>query len=161
MQGKNTTEDDVLDTILLAKWVDALTPVVPPVGLRDKVLARIRGEAPIHGIRTIRAEEGWVEFLPGIEIKMLYRDDEAGAISCLARLQPGITLPPHVHTLAEECLVLEGEVTQGDVTIRAGDYHFAPKGAPHGSMTTTHTGALLFLRAGMGQHVPEPPRAAR
>lgn len=159
-RGKNTPEGEVLDTALFVKWVEALTPVVPPPGLRDRVLSRIRREAPIHGIRTIRAEEGWVDFMPGIEIKMLYRDDEAGAISCLVRLQPRSILPPHLHSFAEETLVLEGEITQDNITVRAGDYHFAPKGARH-AVVKTRTGALLFLRAGMGQHVPEPPKAAR
>jgi hypothetical protein len=36
----------------------------------------------------------------------------------------------------------------------AGDYHFAAKGARHGTLTT-RTGALLFLRAGRGEPVPE------
>jgi quercetin dioxygenase-like cupin family protein len=97
--------------------------------------------------RTIRAGEGWVEFMPGIEFKMLYRDETTGARSLLARLDPGVAMPAHDHGFPEECLVLQGEITIGDITVCAGDYHFAAKGARHGTLTT-RTGALLFLRAG-------------
>lgn len=150
-------EDNSFDPVLFAAWVDALKPVAPPAGLEEKIMSRIRGAAAPAVLRTVRADQGWVEFVPGIEIKMLYRDEAGQAKSFLARLQPGVTLPPHEHDLAEECLVLEGEIMLGDVTVRAGDYHFAPQGAKHGTLFT-RTGALLFLRGGLNQHVPEPQR---
>lgn len=156
MFARDPRDDDAFDPVLFTEWVEALTPIRPPAGLRGKVLNRIHREAPAEGLRTVRADEGWTQFMPGVEIKMLYRDEASQARSFLARLRPGVTLPAHEHGAAEECLVLEGEITQGDVTIRAGDYHLALKGARHGAMTT-RTGALLFLRAGMDQHVPEPP----
>ena len=155
-KGKHQRDDD-LDPTLLSRWVEGLIPVAPPATLRERVLARARGESQAEPLRTIRAHEGWIEFMPGVTINMLYRDDLTGARSFLARLEPGVTLPPHEHDFAEECLVIEGEITLGDITVRAGDYHFAPKGSPHG-VTATRSGALLFLRAGRGQHVPEPPR---
>ena len=49
---------------------------------------------------------------------------------------------------------LQGEITIGNITVCAGDYHFAAKGARHGTLTT-RAGALLFLRAGRGEPVPE------
>jgi quercetin dioxygenase-like cupin family protein len=156
MSKDECQRDDELDPTLLSRWVEGLSPVAPPASLRERVLARARGGDQAEPLRTIRAHEGWVEFMPGVSFKMLYRDNITGARSFLARLQPGVTFPPHEHDFAEECLVLEGEITLGDITVRAGDYHFAPKGSPHG-VTATQSGALLFLRAGRGQHVPEPP----
>jgi quercetin dioxygenase-like cupin family protein len=78
-------------------------------------------------------------------MKILYRDSTA--TSFLLRLSPGAKLPPHVHAADEECLVLEGELLLAEgVRLKAGDYHFAPRGLPHG---TAHSpsGALLFRRS--------------
>ncbi len=143
------------DSLLYAEMLAALPEIAPPAALRDRVLARARADARFfEGLRTIRADEGWIKFAPGIEIKMLFRDEAAGTKSFLARLAPGVTMPAHDHHTSEECIVLEGEVTLGDITIRAGDYHLARDGAHHGALTT-RSGALLYLRAGYGEHVPE------
>lgn len=148
-------EDMNSESLLYAEMLAALPEVAPPAPLRDRVLARARADARFHeGLRTIRADEGWIVFAPGIEIKMLFRDEQAGTKSFLARLAPGVSMPEHDHGTSEECIVLEGEVTLGDITIRAGDYHLARGGAHHDTLTT-RTGALLYLRAGYGEHVPE------
>lgn len=52
---------------------------------------------------------------------------------------------PHEHALDEESLVLEGDATINGVLCRAGDYHFAPRGKPHGWLTS-EAGCLLFVR---------------
>lgn len=148
-------KDDPFDPRAFALWAAALKPVNPPPGLRERLMGRVRAEMGDSGVRTIRASEGWVEFMPGIRFKMLYRDETSGARSLLARLDPGVSMPAHEHGFPEECLVLEGEITLGDITVGAGDYHFAAKGARHGTLRT-RSGALLFLRAGRGEPVPEP-----
>lgn len=151
--SENEQED--FDPVLFAEWAEALRPVAPPPGLRERIMERVRSAHPPTTLRTIRAGgEGWTEFIPGIRFKILHRDEAGGTNSLLARLDPGATMPPHIHGTNEECLVLEGEITLGDVTVRAGDYHFAPKGAEHGALST-RTGALIFLRSGLGEQVPE------
>jgi quercetin dioxygenase-like cupin family protein len=154
MSKLDPINDELFDSELFTAWVDALPCSAPPSDLRQKVLNRIRENSAVEPLRTVRADQGWVDFIPGISIKMLYRDEAGKAKSFLARLAPGVTLPEHDHDFAEECLVLEGEITQGDITIRAGDYHFASKGARHGPLTT-RTGALVYLRTGLTQHIPE------
>ncbi len=109
-------------------------------------MARVRAEMGDEGLRTIRAGEGWVEFMPGIEFKMLYRDETTGARSLLARLDAGVAMPAHDHGFPEERLVLQGEITIGDITVCAGDYHFAAKGARHGTLYDTHGCALVPAR---------------
>lgn len=42
--------------------------------------------------------------------------------------------------------MLSGEVSFGDLTLRAGDYHLAPKGMVHAEAYSA-TGALVFIRA--------------
>ena len=64
----------------------------------------------------------------------------------LLRLQPNAVLHGHPHTLEEECLVLEGEISIGDHVIRQGDMHIAEPGCEHPDLTTT-AGALLMVRS--------------
>lgn len=80
-----------------------------------------------------------------MEMKLLHGDQDAGTQSYLLRLHPGAELQPHDRLLDEECLVLEGQVTLGPVTLRAGDFHFAPSGTSHGK-AHSRAGALLFIR---------------
>lgn len=109
----------------------------------------------IHDTLTIRAKEGeWVEIRPKVKIKPLYLDRNAGSRSFLMQLQPGARWPTHHHTYDEECIVLEGDVRIGDLSVSAGDYHLAPKGVTHGELTSDK-GALLFLRAGIADTEPD------
>jgi quercetin dioxygenase-like cupin family protein len=65
-------------------------------------------------------------------------------------MEPGAVLPPHEHPADEECLVLEGEIEFGEIVARAGDYHMAPEGVPHGH-TRSPKGGLMFVRGGIGE----------
>lgn len=144
-----------LDESVFAAWANALPVTAPAASLRERVLARVHAKAAkTTALRTIRAEEGWTDFAPGIRFKMLYRDEISGTSSMLARLDPGVVMPEHTHSGVEECYVIEGDLTYGDHTIRAGDYHVAASGATHLPMSTAK-GALVYLRCGFGQHVPE------
>jgi quercetin dioxygenase-like cupin family protein len=87
--------------------------------------------------------EGWVELLPKAHAKLLFTDGEAE--SYMIRLEPGAWAPAHEHPADEECLVLEGSLWQGDVFLKAGDFHVARPGMKHGELRTD-TGALVFIR---------------
>ncbi|MDQ3581939.1 MAG: hypothetical protein M3495_10155, partial [Pseudomonadota bacterium] len=89
MMPNQDPKDDAFDPRLFTTWAEALKPITPPPALRARLMARVRAEMGDEGLRTIRAGEGWVEFMPGIEFKMLYRDETTGARSLLARLDPG------------------------------------------------------------------------
>lgn len=112
--------------------------------LKARILGRVRDERRSAALLTIRAGEGeWIRLGPKVEMKTLRRE---GAItSFLLRLAPGAVLPPHGHDQDEECICLEGEVQFGDIVVRAGDFHLAPRGTPHGLMRSRR-GALLYLR---------------
>jgi len=96
-----------------------------------------------------RANEG--EWLPlsfeGIELRILYRDKERRQLTCLVRMAPGASYPEHRHEGAEECLVLEGDLQIGDVTLNKGDFQRPPGylQAPQ----RTHGGCLLLLTSPM------------
>ncbi len=143
---------------LVAAWERRLTPLaatLPEVEPRTSVWEAIEtalDEAGPPATVTVRAREGeWRMLGPGLEIKLLLVDREAGFQSFLLRLAPGCQLPPHDHSSLEECLLLEGDMLIGDRAYVAGDYHAALPGSRHAPISTRN-GGLVFLR---GQLRPE------
>lgn len=139
--------DDIVEELLLG-----VAPTLPPANragaLRAKILedAHLSKPNAMHDLITIRAAEGkWINLNRKVAMKILY--DDGVSRSFLLHMQPGASLPAHDHSSNEECMVLEGEAWLGDIVVHAGDYHLAPKGIPHG-MLTSPKGALLFLRTG-------------
>jgi anti-sigma factor ChrR (cupin superfamily) len=121
-------------------------PAARVAAIKARVLEKVRS-LPQRDFSTIRFHEGeWSALAAGIDFKLLYIDPERRTRSFLLRMAPDTTLPGHDHAEDEECLVLEGEVQLGDVHVRAGDYHMAPKGLAHGAIYSK-TGCLLYLRA--------------
>lgn len=117
--------------------------------IKRRLLARVEassGAPPrdADGLITIRSAEGdWQPFVPKISMKVLMR--EGDMLTYLLKLEPGAMVPPHDHPQTEECLALEGEARIGELVVKAGDYHAAPAGQPHG-LFRSDTDALLFLR---------------
>ncbi len=113
-----------------------------PAGLWE----RIEGDLDSSQNITLRAEEGaWQRLGAGVEKKLLFSDPTIGCESYLLRLAPGTCLPNHHHKLAEECLMIEGDLSIGDLRLRAGDYHAAQPGSEHPEIATEH-GALVYIR---------------
>ncbi len=139
---------DVLPPRLKTLLVDSLQPApdhalsaIDAATMRERVLKRIRVS---QGLTTIQPNEGeWTPFSPKVTIKVLHRD--VNTQSYLLRLEPGAIVLPHVHGQDEECIVLEGEVQIGDLVVKQGAYHLAPRGVPHEPIRS-EAGALLFLR---------------
>ena len=139
-----------IDGVLAEALLEAQAPVLPApdrvLALRERVLGQARRSARPGMVDhlTIRGVEGiWVPLLPGVSMKLLREDDSTR--SYLLRMEAGARLPAHGHDQDEECMVLEGDVWLGDIHARAGDYHLARKGLPHGTLRSD-TGCLLFLR---------------
>jgi quercetin dioxygenase-like cupin family protein len=136
----------------------ALVPVKLSAGdrarLHDELMRRIREEPP-RGTFTIRAAEmQWVAAGPGVEVRVLRKDEERNDQTVLIRMQPGSVVVGHRHTQEEECLVLEGEVFIGDYRLGQGDMHVARPGVVHAPIRAPH-GALLLIRS------ESPPRSFR
>lgn len=128
----------------LAAMFSALTPVTPPAGLEAKVLARIAA-AP-KTLVTVRADaDGWREVAPGVRIKVLAVDAATNIQSLLVEMDAGASVPAHDHVATEECIIIRGEVAFGDIVARAGDFHLAPAGIPHGPIYSEH-GVLMYAR---------------
>ncbi|MEE4190399.1 MAG: cupin domain-containing protein [Halieaceae bacterium] len=144
MSDEKPALPDAITDALLA----ATSPVEPSrqakERIRDNLLQRVRQANPEEALVTRPAgAEGWIEAAPGNHIKVLRSDQQT--MSMLVRLDPGATFPAHSHPEDEETYVIEGETWFGDIRLRAGDYHLAPKGTEHGEVRTD-TGCTLLIR---------------
>jgi quercetin dioxygenase-like cupin family protein len=115
----------------------------PPPGLRSRLMARIAAETPLpqSGVVVVRAREtGWFPGpAPGVEIRLLHKKR-----TMLVRMAPGARLPVHHHDLSEQCLVIEGTVTDGEVTVGPGDFVFMAAGTTHRELWS-ETGATFLI----------------
>ena len=68
---------------------------------------------------------------PGIQIKVLYKNDEAGEMTCLLKWEPGARLPFHMHPEIEQSWVLEGSFSDHDGICRKGEYVWRHPGSMH------------------------------
>ncbi len=121
--------------------------LTPPPGLFDKILEAVdEGEERLPGTLTKRAGTGvWTELAPGVMCTILCEDPCAKRRSMLIRAEPGAIYDSHGHDAGyEECLVLEGDLIMGDLTLHAGDFHLATKGSAH-PQATTRSGVLVYL----------------
>lgn len=83
--------------------------------------------------------------VPGISIGKLYTDKKNRQITCLMRLEPGVTFPLHRHADSEEVFVLEGDLTvEGEVCYQ-GDYIRSVPGSIHSPVT--EGGCLLLIKS--------------
>ncbi len=61
-------------------------------------------------------------------------------------MDPGATFPDHVHTEAEECYVIEGDLHTGGKAFGKGDYIRAEAQSVHDSIYT-EKGCLLLVQS--------------
>lgn len=99
----------------------------------------------VKGVRLIRAGEGGWEStgLEGVMIKRLYVDPAQESVTMLIRMEPGATYPAHRHGGAEQCFVLEGDLSY-DMSLRTGDYLCAEADTVH-PVSRTEQGCLLLI----------------
>jgi anti-sigma factor ChrR (cupin superfamily) len=78
---------------------------------------------------------------PGIQIKVLYSDDE-GRTTALFKLAPGAIVPLHEHTALEQTYVLEGTLEDHEGICKAGQFCWRPAGNQHEA--TAPNGAVIL-----------------
>ncbi|MEG4248544.1 cupin domain-containing protein [Microcoleus sp. herbarium5] len=84
---------------------------------------------------------------PGVSFGKLYIDKKKREITCLMRLEPGVTFPMHRHAASEEVLVLEGDlIVEGEVC-HQGDYIRSVPGSRHSPLT--QGGCLLLMKTSL------------
>jgi quercetin dioxygenase-like cupin family protein len=136
----------------IAFWSERFMPLIetieaePPTDLFDRIKTAIAADADVPGTLTVRGgETGWERIGKGIERKILNRATN-GRVTYLIRGEKGARLPPHEHDEEEELYVLEGDLTIGNLTLRAGDFHLARRGVHH-PMATTANGCMILVNA--------------
>ena len=82
----------------------------------------------------------------GITVRVLHIDPTAERFTCLMRIAPGARLPHHPHAVAEECVVIEGTIRVGGVTMGQGAHQRVEAGVDHVDQWS-ETGATVFLNA--------------
>ena len=141
----------------LGEWEETITALgqaeiaTPPPSLKQRLLARVR-PAPGHG--AILKDEGkWRESgFPGVSLKVLFFDKEAGLVTTLVRMSPGSRIPEHIHVRAEQCLVLEGVLEHDGHTYVPGDFTYAVAGSQHPELVSD--GGTLLLIIGAPEYKP-------
>jgi anti-sigma factor ChrR (cupin superfamily) len=69
---------------------------------------------------------------PGIEQKILLRDEARGLVTALVRMAPGARLPLHEHVDVEQTYVLEGSLADDEGNeITSGNFIWRPAGHRH------------------------------
>ncbi|MEG4914558.1 cupin domain-containing protein [Microcoleus sp. T2B6] len=85
--------------------------------------------------------------VPGVSFGKLYIDKKKREITCLMRLEPGVTFPMHRHAASEEVLVLEGDlIVEGEIC-HQGDYIRSVPDSTHSPLT--QGGCLLLMKTSL------------
>ena len=109
-----------------------------------------RVESFLGAIATATLRENdkpWIEIAPDITGKALHYDHLVGSMIYIVRLEPGARCPTAESGSPEECLLISGDLTLGEITLKAGDHHHASNSVIHGG-GHSDGGAVLFIRAG-------------
>jgi anti-sigma factor ChrR (cupin superfamily) len=124
----------------------------PHPRVRERVLATVQGnkkgalEQPLPGVFVMRqTQQQWRKTpFPGVEVKILYVDQETKNMTTLLKLEAGAKYPAHRHAAVEQCLVLEGSVRIGQIFLQPGDFEYANTGTDH-AVIQTDGGCVLMI----------------
>ncbi len=78
----------------------------------------------------------------GVEMKILFQDEDRGLLTALFRWAPGASLPLHEHIDIEQTYVLEGSIVDDEGEVTAGNFVWRPIGNRHAAVSPN--GALIL-----------------
>ncbi len=117
----------------------------PPAGLRRRVLERVRSN-PFTLL--LESERGWhASGVPGVDLCQLWLDEKNERHTLLIRMAAGAALPAHRHAEPEECYVVRGDLRDGDLRLRGGDYIRFEGDTSHS--ISSEEGCLLLVTASL------------
>lgn len=94
------------------------------------------GLGPLKSRHVKVADLPWEQTkFPGVEVKTLMIDKEAGLLTCLLKMAPGAVLPDHEHVLIEQTYVMEGRLVDRDCDVGPGEFVWRPAGSRHAAHT--------------------------
>ena len=122
----------------------------PPPHIRERVLAQTSQPRQY----TVISDSAWADSgVPGIDAKVLAVDRERGLVTMLLRGKVGAVYPSHSHTAPEECYVVRGSISIGDLVLRAGDFHHADPDSDHDDIVVLESAEVLLV-AGIADYLP-------
>ena len=122
----------------------------PPPHIRERVLAQTQQPRQY----TVVSDSAWADSgVPGIDAKVLAVDRERGLVTMLLRGKVGAVYPSHSHTAPEECYVVRGSISVGDLVLRAGDFHHADPDSDHDEIIVLESAEVLLV-AGIADYLP-------
>lgn len=131
--------------------LSAIKPVPPSTRVRDAVMSMAQKETLNRAYVQRAAAALWKPLgVPGVSYRMLFVDRDRGTQTFMLRLEPGARIPFHDHGDAEECTILEGELTTLGTTLHSGDFFRAPQGSGHAE-SYSRTGCLLLVTSGIDE----------
>ncbi len=81
---------------------------------------------------------------PGISMRVVHEDKKSGGMTVMTRLEPGASIPAHIHTKADESVfVISGDFIEEEVEYGPGNFFAASAGAPHGPHRS-RTGCIVL-----------------
>ena len=125
----------VADLVLAGPYSD------PPPGLKERVLERARQRR--LALMPVAQRSWHATGVPGVDVSHLWSDPTIGRHTILLRLDPGASIPTHVHPGPEECFVASGDLRDGDLDLGAGDYVRHDGGTEH--TISTLNGCILYV----------------
>lgn len=139
------TEVGKCEAVVMALPLSA-DEIAPPPTLRARVRALAGSEqrgrkTPMGDGALIRASDNdWFDsHVPGVRFRTLHENK-----TMLVKMAPNTSFPRHEHASDEQCLVLEGSITNAGVTAYAGDFTYMPRGSSH-APSYTKDGCLLLI----------------
>lgn len=131
-------------------------PAAPPPSLRDRLMKRVANFEAQKPVADVRAyDDGWrPSGVEGVDLKLLFRDQQADRTTVLVRMAPGARYPVHRHDDDEQCLVIKGDVRWRDQVYREGDFVVTARNSTHPQLWS-EGGNLLLIVAGHNEFVSE------
>lgn len=150
LKDSGSTAAAALYDIAASELAFGSTPVDPPAGLRDRLMARIAATPRVaspEALSFIMNGDGWQPhpLVSGIQLKQLALDQQRGIATLLMKVAPGTVYPAHHHHGPEECYVIDGDVFAGGRHLSTGDFHHADAGSDHQPLSTIGGCTVLLV----------------
>lgn len=157
------TPDDIdeveFDAPIVLALAEAVAGPSPRPEVKALLLARIknhRNHVPAGFSFHFGADDSWLPHpVPGIRMRVLAMNRQAGYATLLFDVAPGTRFPAHFHHGAEECFVISGSLHTCGRRMVAGDFLHADAGTDHGELWTEE-GCRVLLVVPPEDYLPDP-----
>ena len=135
--------------------------VVPPRGVKRRLMARVREQSPptqppadrpLHGDQDFPPmidldSVSWSpsEFGTGFDVHWLSRNEDSGEMALLLRGAPGSAYPDHAHPGGEHLYVLQGAFADHRAQYATGDSISFPPGSVHRELRVTGAAPCVIV----------------